>query len=463
MDFPVAVTHSSNEPSCLSRPGRCLLVITLINLVAPFSTGQLPAQAPAQSASRGVASSAEQGQTSLHDTFERRPTSAAAALPKEKPRTGDTVFKVQSRTMYLERHRYDGAVSEALATGGWAGVKTGHFWDHVAFGVTGYTSQRLHGELDEDGTGLLAPGQEGYSVLGEAYVEVRLQDGVNLHAGRLEYDTPFINRNDARMTPNTFQAITLQGQSVGRADDLSFKYGLGYVDAIKDRNSEDFISMAEDAGADVERGVFAAGGLVRKGGASIGAIDYYCPDVINIAYGEAKLELPLTRKWKPVLALQMVDQRSVGDDRLLAPGAGAQQLGFKAELPAGRALFSAAYTTIRGDMGIESPWAGHPGYTSVQVEDFNRAGEDAIMVRAAYDMPWVDGLSCYTLWVHGLKPDHAGQFARDEYNVNVQWAPPQGRLKGLSLRLRYALVNQRGAPGEELEDLRFICNYAISF
>ena len=33
---------------------------------------------------------------------------------------------------------------------------------------------------------------------------------------------------------------------------------------------------------------------------------------------------------------------------------------------------------------MQSPWGGYPGYTSVQVEDFNRDGEEAWMLRAAY-------------------------------------------------------------------------------
>ncbi|WP_218280810.1 OprD family porin [Verrucomicrobium spinosum] len=36
-------------------------------------------------------------------------------------------------------------------------------------------------------------------------------------------------------------------------------------------------------------------------------------------------------------------------------------------------------------------------------------------------------------------------------------------LKGLSFRLRYALVEERAAATDELTDLRLICNYAINF
>src|SRR6266513_1151312 len=59
---------------------------------------------------------------------------------------------------------------------------------------------------------LLAPGQNGYTVLGEFYAELRIVKDVGITVGAKGYDTPFINRNDTRMTPNTFEAVVLQGR-----------------------------------------------------------------------------------------------------------------------------------------------------------------------------------------------------------------------------------------------------------
>ena len=79
------------------------------------------------------------------------------------------------------------------------------------------------------------------------------------------------------------------------------KYGVGYFDEIKERNADEFVSMSVDAGASVERGVYAAGLVYEKGKFSIGAIDYYSDDIINIAYAETKMELPFSADWKPRL------------------------------------------------------------------------------------------------------------------------------------------------------------------
>jgi hypothetical protein len=241
------------------------------------------------------------------------------------------------------------------------------------------------------------------------------------------------------------------------------RYGVGYFDKIKERNSDEFVSMAEDAGAGVDRGVFTAGAIYEKGKFSIGAIDYYSPDIINIAHAEAKVELPLSADWRPRFAVQFTDQRSVGDDLLEGDSFSTQQFGIKAELPVKTALFTIGYTTIADGAGIKNPWSGNPGYTSVQVQEFNRAGENAVILRAGYDFPWLEGLSAYALGVFGTTPNPAGQYRVDEYDFNLQWVPPKGCLKGLTLRLRYAIVEQHGGDVDNLTDFRAICNYVIKF
>jgi outer membrane porin, OprD family len=407
------------------------------------------------------ASSTEQGQTHITDSFDWG--GREWRLEKRRDAFRDTQFKVNFRTFYLDRDKYDGSEMESLAIGGWAGFKTGYFMDVISLGLTGYTSQHLHGADDKDGALLLAAGQEGYSVLGELYADVRITEDLNLYVGRKEFDTPFINKNDVRMTPNTFEAITLQGKIKLGNDGAVLKFGGGYFDTIKERNSDEFVSMARDAGADVDRGVFTAGGLYQNGDFSFGAIDYYSPDLLNISYLEAKYANPLSEAWKPSLAAQFIDQRSVGDELLLEDGFSGQQFGLKADLPVSRALLTVGYTQTTGGTNMQNPWSGYPGYTSVQVEDFNREGEGAFLLRAGYDFKFIKGLSAYALGVFGTDPDQAGQYSRNEYDFNLQWAPPEGVLKGLSLRLRYAVVQQDGGGVEDLEDFRVICNYAINF
>src|SRR5206468_3742580 len=210
--------------------------------------------------------STEQGQTPLDESFEFRQW----RLERRRQALKDTKFEFNLRTFYLDRSDFSGAEKQAWAIGGWLGVKTGYFLDHIAFGATVYTSNPIYAPDDRDGTTLLAPGQNGYTILGEFYAELRIVKDVGITVGAKGYDTPFINRNDTRMTPNTFEAVVLQGRyefgdsssgadvnsdGIGLSKDgkevavptptpaqdvSAIKYGLGYFDKIKERNDSEF-------------------------------------------------------------------------------------------------------------------------------------------------------------------------------------------------------------------------------
>ena len=57
------------------------------------------------------------------------------------------------------------------------------------------------------------PGRMGIRSWAKFYAELRIVKDVGITVGAKGYDTPFINRNDTRMTPNTFEAIVLQGRT----------------------------------------------------------------------------------------------------------------------------------------------------------------------------------------------------------------------------------------------------------
>ena len=85
-----------------------------------------------------------------------------------------------------------------------------------AWAPCSYTSQPLYGPDDKDGTLLLKPGQEGYTVVGQLYGRVKLIEDNFINIYRYEYNTPYINKNDNRMTPNTFEGYTFTGAYGGK-------------------------------------------------------------------------------------------------------------------------------------------------------------------------------------------------------------------------------------------------------
>jgi len=406
--------------------------------------------------------STEQGQTHLDGSF--GPLTYEAWVRETRRKAfQDTDWKFQARTYYIDRDKYDDSESEAWAIGGSAGFKTGYFRERFAFGATLYGSAPLYAPDEKDGTLLLKPGQEGYAVLGEAYVETLLSEDLQMTVGARTFDTPYLNKNDSRMAPNTFLAAALQGLHGDGKQVGQWRWGAGYFDKIKERNSDEFVAMSDDAGASIKRGVYASGVNYSKGDLSIGAINYWSSNVINIFYTEAKYGVPVGEHAKLKFAAQYSDQRSVGDDRLTGSDFDAHQWGVKAELEIGSALLTTAYSDASGDRDMTAPWSGYPGYTSVQVEDFNRAGEAAWLLRASYAFPKHTGLSAYALYVAGSDPDAPSAYGRGETDFNLQWSPPEGPLTGLLVRLRYALVAQDDPGDTDTRDLRVMVFYDLPF
>ena len=76
--------------------------------------------------------STEQGATPLDESFidyrEWR-------LEKRRQALKDTKFELNLRSFYFDRSDFNRSENRAWAIGGWLGVKTGYFLDHVAFGA----------------------------------------------------------------------------------------------------------------------------------------------------------------------------------------------------------------------------------------------------------------------------------------------------------------------------------------
>lgn len=350
--------------------------------------------------------------------------------------------------------------------GGALTYRSGYVYDRFALGAAVYTSQPLYAPEDRDGTALLKPGQEGYTVLGQLYGEVKLVPDTYFRFYRQEYNTPFLNKNDGRMTPNTFEGYTFQGAYGGENGTPAFRYGGGYITKIKERNSDEFVWLSRDAGANVDRGVALAGLIYSQGPYSIGAIDYYSDDIINIFYTGGKAVFQPTKKVGLLFAAQYTDQRSVGSDLLKGYGFSTNQFGIKGEISYGGAIFTLGYTIAGDGADLQSPWSVYPGFTGVQVQDFNRAGENALIGVVSYNFGslGLSDVTAYALWVHGwgaVDPVNGSSlYQQDEYDFDLQWRPGIDVLKGFWFRIREGYVNQRDG-GSSINDFRIIVNYDI--
>lgn len=382
----------------------------------------------------------------------------------------DTKLNLQFRTFYMDEHNGGAPTAEAWAAGGALSYQSGWFKDHFQLGAVGYTSQPVYAPATREGTLLLGPDQEGYTVLGQAYGRVKVFKENFLNVYRYRYDTPYLNANDIRMTPNTFEAYTLTGTYGGKQGASGLRYGMGYIDKIKPLNSDRFVSMSEAAGvSQVKRGVWVAGANLTHTGFQIGAIDYYCEDVINIFYGETRYLTNVTDDLGLLFAAQFTDQSSMGSKLLAGSNFHTNQFGLMANISYHNGIVTLAYTTNSTGGDVQNPWSGYAGYTGVIAESFKQAGEKAFMLKLSYNFTrfGLDSVAAYALWVHGwgsVDPVTKSPIAQqDEYELDLQWRPKSGLLDGLWFRFRYAYVGSRDGrtPGFPVNDVRFILNYDL--
>jgi outer membrane porin, OprD family len=382
----------------------------------------------------------------------------------------DTKLNVKLRTYYFYRDNYPNSnpqINEAWAIGGAVSYKSGWLLDHFQLGAVYYLSEPLYAPEDRDGTELLRPRQKSISVLGQLYGRVKLIEDNYLNLYRYEYNTPFINKYDTRMVPNTFEGYTIQGALGGKDGAPSFKYGGGYISKIKQRDSEDFVWMSQAAGVPVNKGVDVATVLFSLDRFSIGASDYYCADTINIGYAEAKYTWPMTEKLHLLFAAQFTDQRSVGDDALMGYAFSVNQVGVRTVVNYSGALLTLAFTADTSGADLQNPWSSYPGYTNAQVKEFNRAKEKAFFVKTSYDFTHLglEGVTAYALFVHGwdrINPTTGQNVANEnELDLDLQWKPKSGFFKNFWPRVRYGVVHQYEGEKNYIHDFRIILNYDL--
>jgi hypothetical protein len=371
----------------------------------------------------------------------------------------DTDLNLHFRTFYYDRVNPNESANEAWAIGGWLEYRSGWLWDTFAMGAVGYTSQPLYAPDDKDGTTLLAPGQEGITVLGQAYGQLRYRDYALLTGYRQLVDDGYVNRQDNRMIPNTFMGVTLKGQ-VGWA-----AYNVGYLWDIKPRNSDKFISMSEQAGGTGpgEGLLLTSVTLTLWKPLNVYVGNDYVKNVFNTVFAKAEYTHLLTEEWKLQVGLQYTDQRSVGDEQI--GSFSTWNVGLGARLSwRGLALGVAAHFTGDGN-NIQTPYGSWPGYLSLIQTDFDHAGEKAWGVGLTYDfggtlLPFkLPGVLAKIAYARGtdLVDPSTGSGLPDEWEVNLDLTWNVAAVKGLQFRFRNAYWDNGGAQNGY--QFRLIINY----
>jgi hypothetical protein len=379
----------------------------------------------------------------------------------------ESVTTLQLRSYWLDRHKPGPVENAAWAAGGWLGYQSGWLGDMLNFGLVGYTSQRIWGPSDTSGSLLLTSTQQGYSVLGQAYVSLKFFEQT-LTGGRFAVDQPEVNPQDNRMTPNTFEGGKLGGKLGG------VSYFAGYLTAEKTRNATTFVNMATVAGAPsgVESDMWLLG-LSAEPARDLGLrfSSYHVPNVLNSTYADANWLTPLSETYKLRLGAQAMTQGSTGSNALTGSSFSTKAAGVKADLIHGGATATFVYTQTGRGAAYRTPYGAWAGYTSMINQDFDQAGQKAYLVGGTYDFTGLDapGLVVNGAVVFGRDAINAVSGAAQpnltEYNLTLDYRFtathwPQS-LRPLWLRARAAYIAP--SSGGNTTDYRIIVNYPLVF
>jgi hypothetical protein len=389
-------------------------------------------------------------------------------LEKRSPFFRDTRATLNLRTYYFDREfRDSGTQSEAWAIGGSVKYARGWYRDWLSFGAGYFQSEKLVGDEDEGGTRLLGPGQEGIAILGTAYAALKHGEHEAV-LFRQELDLPYVNRQDNRMIPNTFEAYKVEGRAPDVPAAGTIRYGAGYVDRIKERDADRFVSMSHAAGVtEVDRGLIQAAASVQPDeNLLFGAVNHFIDDTINIFYTEADYLQEVSDDVELRYQAQFTHQQSVGDDLLTGSDFDTFVLGALIAAGYRGAILKAAFSTTDDGERIRSPYGAYPGYVSLMQSDFNLAGMDAWLAGVSFDFEDVglNGLSLFANYAEGAGVRDASDDTElpdlREFNITGDYRPGKGFLNGFWLRVRWS-TREGGSEEDNTDNFRVLVNYSL--
>jgi hypothetical protein len=389
---------------------------------------------------------------------------AAGWLKNKDPFWSDMTLSGNFRTYYFLRDNGTTGLieeNEAWAAGGTLNFETGKLWNTVSFGTEYFLSAPVDASDSTPGTGLLKPIQDTISVLGQAYIRGTFGEQIAT-AGRQRINKPYLNGNESRMLPNTFEAITLDGRW------KSGRFFIGYVDKIKVRNSDNFISMGRRAGVmDSDEGLAELGARYEWGdGNYIGLITSVVPDILATTYSE--LDMRWGRgDWGFRTGAQLTDQRSIGDDFLPGGKYDTQSFGARFSASINNFIMTGVVSANGDGAAIRSPFGGDPGFTSLMLSDFNFANQKTYRLGLSYTATafGYPGLSGFVNYAHSYDAEIAATGESlpndEEFDITVDFRSQSGKSKAAWLRARYGVLN----PGTDREryNVRITLNWPFQF
>ena len=367
----------------------------------------------------------------------------------------ETELGAKYATFYKRDDRAAGDLAEAWAMGGSLYYRSGWLEEFLQFEVEGFTSQPIVAKEDRGGTLLLEDRQNGYTVLGIA--NARLQHrGLRLTGYRQYLDLPYLNRRLNRMTPNTFEAITFE------KFEGPIRFSVGHTWRIKQRNSEEFVSMARAAGVPKDRGLTHAGLLwAPNDDVQTGVVVGHLRDLLTGLYGETNLIRTIDQNLELRLDMQFTYQWEDGQDLLGSALNDAWNFGARGAASFHGFVMRLGYAQTGSHASIRSLYGTPPSYVDLQKQGFNRPDEKVLLATLSYDFAHVgvEGLRTILYFAAGFDGEvGTAQGDEQELDLIVDYRLGAGRFEDLWLRFRGAWVHD-GVIGRDGTDFQVILRY----
>jgi len=274
-------------------------------------------------------------------------------------------------------------------------------------------------------------------------------------------DTPYVNAEFNRMTPNAFEGALLNGTLGDGPPSQGLHYLVGYLDKIKERNSTQFVPMSQAAGSSVNQGTALGALRYAQGEWAAGAADYYTADVMNIVYLGVSFTPALTAPYELRLSGQYTDQHALA-------GAGATPLpwqwGLQAVGSRDAAVLTLAFTQTGSAGNVVSPWGNAPSYTRTEVHSNARAGENAALGMLSYHfnrlgVPGFSATAVAAYYWDAVSTASKPQPNQTEVDLYLDYKIPKGPFDGLWFRLQHA--EESSAGGGQTRQWRAIVYWEV--
>jgi len=302
------------------------------------------------------------------------------------------------RTMHgnVDADRVGGAV------GGHLKYETASF-NGLSLGASFYTANGLglNSDAAETARTSLLDGDDAINVLAEAYAQYAIGNTV-VKIGRQMLNTPWVNGDDSRMVPNTFEAYTLINSDLPDTTIIA-----SHVTKAKKKNSNDFVSVVPtDEAVNVLAAIYA--GIPNT---TIKLFEYYSADTINVFVAEAGYKTAVSGI-KLGFDLRYVNQKDVGDNKIGEIDTDLITARVKASMDNG-VSFGLGVASV-GDQDLINLYTSDMAYTALQLQrETSKKEADSVMGYVGYDFSKVG--------VKGLKA--AFKYTYAEFDANDQYSP----------------------------------------